>query len=127
CSAAESALFGNQKFKLGPNQQEVFFYFVFICSAMKILKKWRTSPDIHLELRRNIPRSCTGGPERRIQSEFSILNVGFIFRLFLVYGQIITRISVLCDLTSVLYIQNFVPSLQSRKPQGKRIETDSYT
>ncbi|KAB7508173.1 hypothetical protein Anas_04744 [Armadillidium nasatum] len=30
----------------------------------------------------------------------------------LVYGQIFTRILVLCDLTSVLYIQNFVPSLQ---------------
>ncbi|KAB7496159.1 hypothetical protein Anas_11695 [Armadillidium nasatum] len=41
-----------------------------------------------------------------------IKNRGFIFRLFLVYGQIITRILVLCDLTSVLNIQNFVPSLQ---------------
>ncbi|KAB7504990.1 hypothetical protein Anas_06034 [Armadillidium nasatum] len=41
-----------------------------------------------------------------------IKNRGFIFRLFLVYGQIVTRISVLCDLTNILYIQNFVPSLQ---------------
>ncbi|KAB7500526.1 hypothetical protein Anas_13393, partial [Armadillidium nasatum] len=40
------------------------------------------------------------------------IKIGFIFRLFLVYGQISTRISVLCDLTNLLYIQNFVPSLQ---------------
>ncbi|KAB7499398.1 hypothetical protein Anas_08513 [Armadillidium nasatum] len=52
-----------------------------------------------------------------------IKNRGFIFRLFLVYGQIITRISVLCDLTSVLYIQNFVPSLQigNLKEKGSKL------
>ncbi|KAB7499397.1 hypothetical protein Anas_08512 [Armadillidium nasatum] len=52
-----------------------------------------------------------------------IKNRGFIFRLFLVYGQIITRISVLCDLTSVLYIQNFVPLLQigNLKEKGSKL------
>ncbi|KAB7508058.1 hypothetical protein Anas_00239, partial [Armadillidium nasatum] len=96
-------------------------------------------------LRRNIPRSCTREPERRYHkrnSHIKVYCVNIVIengKIKVVngvsiltldsfwYGQILTRIPVLCDFTSAFNIQNFVASVKIGNLKEKRIETDSYT